>query len=100
LQNCVPGALKKGELPLTFKYKFHKERIGDPQIKPSVEKILADVYGGLVKTVLSVDDNLVLNNKPLPAKESAAVSPLKTEPVNNDNLLDNLLQTFGGEVIS
>jgi len=102
LQNCVPGALKKGELSLTFKYKFHKERIGDPQIKPSVEKILADVYGGLVKTVLSVDDNLGLNNKPLPAKESAAapIPKKEKEPVNNDNLLDNLLQTFGGEVIS
>ncbi|MDD2257659.1 MAG: DNA polymerase III subunit gamma/tau [Patescibacteria group bacterium] len=102
LQNCVPGPLEKGELPLTFKYKFHKERIGDPQIKPNVEKILAEVYGGLIKTVLSIDDKLILNNKPLPVKESApAPIPKKEkEPVNNDNLLDNLLQTFGGEVIS
>lgn len=103
LQNCIAGALEKGELPLTFKYKFHKERIGDPQIKPEVENILAEVYGGRVRTVLSVDENLVLKAKAETEKTAAKlVTPETKETTNstNDNLLDNLLQTFGGEVIS
>lgn len=99
LQNCVAGALEKGELPLTFKYKFHKERIGDPQIKPAVENILAEVYGGRVRTVLSVDENLVLKAVQAAKSEDKPVTE-KNVAAANDNLLDNLLQTFGGEVIS
>ncbi len=104
LQNCATGPLKDGELALTFKYKFHRDRIADPQIKPSVEKILADVYGGCVNIVLAVDENLALSSHKTKTETTPVVEtkPAKEKIVDNtnDNLLDNLLQTFGGEVIS
>lgn len=108
LQNCQVGCISGGKLSLVFKYKFHRDRISDANIKPIVEKTLSDVYGGAVSLDLSIDENL--NLIPI-APESVAPSSAEAEkkstsssdnnrPEESNNLLNNLLQTFGGEVIS
>ena len=105
LQNCATGSIKDGELTLTFKYKFHRDRIADPQIRPGVEQVLADVYGGCVSIVLAVDENLNLaksktkTDHHLKPELKTQIEKSESEPTK-DNLLDNLLQTFGGEVVS
>jgi DNA polymerase-3 subunit gamma/tau len=108
LQNCQVGCISDGKLSLVFKYKFHRDRISDANIKPIVEKTLSDVYGGAVSLDLSIDENL--NLIPI-APESMAPSSAEAEkkstsssdnnrPEESNNLLNNLLQTFGGEVIN
>jgi DNA polymerase-3 subunit gamma/tau len=109
LQNCQAGEIKNGVINLTFKYKFHHDRISDANIKILVEKTLSEVYGGLVTISLAVDENLnVVSVTPeLKAPSSAEaennknVAPeLNTHQTEPNNLLNNLLKTFGGEVIS
>lgn len=108
LQNCLVGAITSGKVCLVFKYKFHRDRINDSSIRPLVEKTLADVYGGLILVDLSVDENLdLVTIAPEQVAPSSAVaekiSTLVSKKDNSEepnNLLNNLLQTFGGEVIS
>jgi DNA polymerase III, subunit gamma and tau len=109
LQNCKFSEISDGKLSIIFKYKFHKDRINDASIKPLVEKTLADVYGGLITIEVLIDENLDLVTV---APESMAPSSAVAEKTSNtsseknnhseepNNLLNNLLQTFGGEVIS
>ncbi len=117
LQNCQVGAIYDNKLALTFKYKFHRDRINDASIRPLVEKTLADVYGGLVNLDLLINENLEfqvtssesianssesLNTSSLASAEQNVKSQKNedTKIVEPSNLLNNLLQTFGGEVIS
>ncbi len=108
LQNCQVSEIINGKISLTFKYKFHRDRINDGSIKPLVEKTLSDVYGGLINLEVLIDESLELVSTP---PESVAPSSAVAEKIsttysekNNteeqNNLLNNLLQTFGGEVIS
>lgn len=107
LQNCKVGAITDAKLSLIFKYKFHKDRINDLNIRALVEKALKDVFGGAVLIDCQIDENIdldVLGSE----LESKAPSSAGAENNNNQsasntgggNLLNNLLQTFGGEVVS
>lgn len=108
LQNCQISEIAGGKISLTFKYKFHRDRINDASVKSLVEKTLADVYGGLINLEVLIDDNLELTTV---TPESVAPSSAVAEKISTtssekenleepNNLLNNLLQTFGGEVIS
>lgn len=110
LQNCQVGAITDSKITLTFKYKFHRDRINDAIIKPLVEQTLAEVYGGQVILEVLVDENLELQTisavssaAPVSATADTNIPPQKKEAAQEsepNNLLNNLLQTFGGEVIS
>ncbi len=111
LQNCRVEGVSDGKLALVFKYKFHRDRISDPNIKPLVEKSLLDVYGVCLGLNLIIDENLNLDDMNSMAPSSAAAENTETseqkKSENNqednasaDGLLNNLLQTFGGEVIN
>ena len=109
LQNCQFSEISDGKLSIIFKYKFHKDRINDASIKPLVEKTLADVYGGLITIEVLIDENLdlvtVAPESMAPSSAVAEQTPNISSEKNNhseepNNLLNNLLQTFGGEVIS
>lgn len=105
LQNCQPQQVKDGELCLTFKYKFHQDRVNNSAIKEIVENTLAEVFGGSLSINSSVDENLELvkeTNHPEEAsgdkKEEASVkSSQKEKP---QGLMSDLLKTFGGEIIN
>lgn len=111
LQNCRVEGVSSGKLTLVFKYKFHRDRISDPNIKPLVEKSLLDVYGVCLGLNLIIDENLDLDevNSVAPSSataENTEISEQKKSENNQednasaDGLLNNLLQTFGGEVIN
>jgi len=112
LQNCQASSVKDNVLNLVFKYKFHKDRINDPQIKNLVISALKEVFGVTLELETSVDETLNLNSindqatesNPMSAvtkSETASSAPAQSVPsVEESGLLGNLLQTFGGEVIS
>ncbi|MGI6374219.1 MAG: DNA polymerase III subunit gamma/tau [Patescibacteria group bacterium] len=102
LQNCSPGAVKDGCLDLTFKYKFHYDRINDPAIREMVLATLKEVFAGQLDFKPAVNENLELANNKSVTEEKIEVSeeePVADSPVT-DSLVNNILKTFGGEVAS
>ncbi|HAM88953.1 MAG: polymerase III, subunit gamma and tau protein [Candidatus Falkowbacteria bacterium GW2011_GWC2_38_22] len=107
LRVCEPRDIVGNKLCLAFKYKFHKDRINDVSIKGIIEKVLLEVYGQPINVEAIVDENLdveVVNE----AKEDQATNAqpfLNTDnkaedKKDNDDLIDNMLKTFGGKVIA
>jgi DNA polymerase-3 subunit gamma/tau len=90
LQACEITDLKDSKLCLTFKYRFHKDRVNSVQIKPVLEKLLAEVYGAPLSVESLLDENLVL------AVPEETPSPVATA----ETPMDNILKTFGGEIIN
>lgn len=74
-----------GALCLYFPYKFHKERIEDIKNRRIVEEALTKVYGKNYKVKCFL--------KPLSGVAAAA------EPKKKDDLLEDALEIFGGEVV-
>lgn len=107
---CEPSEVLEGKLVISFKYKFHKERIDNPEIASSIERVLREVYGQDIKVLSVVDEKLEVKsrsilkqqeekkNKIAPAN-NAGEKKLK-EKTNASNMLDDLLNTFGGKVIN
>ncbi len=104
LQNCRPQDIKEGKLFLVFKYKFHQDRINNPEIKSIVEKTLAEVFGTNLTLDSILDDNLDLNqhlNKKSEEESLKSKSNIEqTVKEDKKNLVSDLLHTFGGEIIN
>jgi DNA polymerase-3 subunit gamma/tau len=119
LQNCEPGDITAGRLSLVFKYKFHQDRINDAGIKKIVEEALAETFGAGIGFQSTIDENLDMHRtnqsvetssvtaaSPVsPATPAETVEPLK--PVSESQaanlsggLMNDLLKTFGGEIIN
>ena len=106
LRVCRPGDIKGGQLSLAFKYKFHKERIGDANIKKLVEKVLQEVYGLPLMIEAVIDEDLTVNNGELVSNDAAAKASQtpetkkeKKEKQEDINLAEKLLKTFGGKIV-
>jgi acyl-coenzyme A synthetase/AMP-(fatty) acid ligase len=94
---------------LAFKYKFHKDRINNAQIKVLVEKIISEVYGSPLAIQAIIDETLEITTNDLVApvgedkKESEKEMEKEDKKEKSDetgpNMLDNLLKTFGGKVV-
>ena len=99
LKVCIPQSLENNKLKLAFKYKFHKDRVDDPQIKQIIEKTLVEVYGLPLSYAAVIDETIEIGDN-----ETASTAPIKqtvAEADNGaDNLMNNLLKTFGGKMIS
>jgi len=86
LQSCKINGVAGKKVCLSFKYKFHKDRLESPDMKKIVEEVLLDVFGTTLGVEATVDENLEINNN---NKNNA-----------NNEVIDNLLKTFGGQVIN
>ncbi len=86
LQGASILSLENGVLSLAVKYRFHQDRILSMSVKPGVEGILAEVYGDGVSLDVKIDESLEAKNE--------------VSDQGNTNLLNNLLKTFGGEVMT
>ncbi len=84
MQSCKINDVSGNKICLSFKYKFHKDRLDSPEIKKIIEEVLADVYKSKLSVEAIIDEGLEINNK-------------KSE---NNELIDNLLKTFGGKIIN
>lgn len=108
LQNCQPQEIKDSQLRLVFKYKFHHDRINDASIKTIVETTLAEVFGAMLSLNLVIDENLEIRHEENNIDEPKEIDDIKSAEPENEPIttkedgksLNNLLKTFGGEVIS
>lgn len=111
LQNCQALDVKDNRLNLVFKYKFHKDRISDPQIKEIVVKALQETFGSILEIEAKVDENLNLSPMISISEDgSSSRDQIQAPEVSEINraekakdkpdMLGNLLQAFGGEVIN
>lgn len=103
LRVCQPQSLNGNQLCLAFKYKFHKDRVSEIAIKNIIEKVLHQVYGAPVTIEAMVDESLevaaskLVSDEPVDLKKPAAPEPPQGE---QGNMIDNLLKTFGGKIVS
>jgi len=106
LRVCEPKELDGECLTLAFKYKFHRDRIEDMNIKKLVENVLKEVYGNqiLIKTI--IDENLkpaspsLDTNNNVPAPKINEEKDDKSEKKDDNQVMDNLLKNFGGKIIN
>jgi DNA polymerase III subunit gamma/tau len=101
LQNCEPQEINSGCLRLIFKYKFHQDRVKDENIKNLIENTLIEVFGIGINLKTELDENLAVRGiKNQPNDEFNNLDNSKAQRNKDDSLMNNLLKTFGGEVIN
>lgn len=83
MQSCRVNSVNGNKICLSFRYKLHKDRLDNPEIKNIIKKTLKDVYNNSLDIETSVDENLKVNN-----------------PSKSNDTVDDLLKTFGGQVIN
>lgn len=99
IQNCEPREVKDGKLSLIFKYKFHQDRVNDPNIRIIVENVLEEVYGSGLSFQTSIEENLEIKPEEKPVEASPSSQPA-TETPPASGLMADLLKTFGGEIVN
>lgn len=102
LKVCEPRNINGNQICLAFKYKFHKDRVSDPNIKALIEKVLREVYGVTLTLEALIDENLDFGNNvndTFMGDAPAAQNVANAEANGNDNGIDDLLKTFGGKVV-
>ncbi len=106
LRVCRPNNINGNQLQMVFKYKFHKDRVDEPNIKSIIEKVLHQVYGLPLAISALVDENLILDHNG--GSETAGSKPMdngsdneeKADDSGKNGMIDNLLATFGGKIVS
>lgn len=107
LKSCQFLGLDGSVLKLAFKHKFHHDRLNEPAIRQLVESLLGEITGQRIAIATTLDPNLVLveNIVSVPAGTTApsaeAVTGAAVAAAEIDSsVIDNLLKTFGGRVVS
>ncbi|MDD5032142.1 MAG: DNA polymerase III subunit gamma/tau [Patescibacteria group bacterium] len=108
LRVCQPRDIAGRELCLAFRYKFHKDRVSNIQVKGLVENILTEVYSQPLSIKAIIDETLEIN----PANgqgngEGIEIENGSLEPKDNGNeskpengnMINDLLKTFGGRIV-
>lgn len=100
LRVCEPREVNNARLCLAFKYKFHKDRVSDANIKSIVEKVLSEVYSAPMTFEAIIDERIEVGNEE-PGIKNQELGENKEEEKKQEqgNMIDNLLKTFGGKVI-
>lgn len=107
MQNCQPDGINNNVLRLVFKYKFHQDRVNDQSVKPLVENTLTEIFGAHIKIDSVINENLQINKLDDIESKRPEADSLKIEesgnhdqPLASGSLVNNLLKTFGGEIIN
>ncbi len=129
LRACEPRQIDNTKLCLAFKYKFHKDRVDDTNIRAIIEKVLVEVYSAPLTIEAVVDENLEVGNNERPLEQPPIEQPpldkggrgdlkgdlgdVKEDDKNNNSgvpagsapeggqgsMINSLLDTFGGKVV-
>ncbi len=102
LKVCQPRELSNNKICLAFKYKFHKDRVEEAQVKGIIEKVLEEVYGKPFSIEAIIDETISLDsevNNEVEAKTKTEDIEETQDKTNNKKMLNNILDTFGGKVI-
>jgi hypothetical protein len=107
LKSCQLAGVEGSTVRLVFKHKFHHDRLNEPAIRQLVEGLLTDICGRRVMIATALDPNLVLvenvkSETPEPVEGSAGrLANAAVAAADIDaSVIDNLLKTFGGRVVS
>jgi DNA polymerase-3 subunit gamma/tau len=104
LRVCEPKSLENNKLCLAFKYKFHKDRMADPNISALLEKVLAEMFIAPISVISIIDEKLDFKEAEAAPKEivgaGASEEERKAEANSGDNVVNNFLKTFGGRVVN
>lgn len=104
LRVCEPRKINGSEVSLAFKYKFHKDRVTDPNIKALIEKVLHEVHGAHLTIEAIIDETMTADlAESIKQETNETVSEKTAENKKNsvDNpIINDLLQTFGGKIVN
>jgi len=101
LRACEPKEINNNTLTVVFKYKFHKERIEEQNIRSVIEKVLLEVYKQKIFITGAIDEKLDLVNNNIVQNKNTEISEedLKNNK-EDDNIADKVIKNFGGKIIS
>jgi DNA polymerase III subunit gamma/tau len=113
LHQCLPRELSGNTLCLAFKYKFHKDRINEAKMREIVQNVLREVYEVPLLIEAMLDEKLDVGSSPGVSNgasgEGEIVAEIEIEtpveeispPTGNvgNDMMSNLLKTFGGKII-
>jgi len=105
LKSCQLIGVDGSTVRLAFKHKFHHDRLNEPAIRQLVEGILSEILGQRAVIATTLDPNLILmengKSEAGTAPSAASVADAAVAAANIDStVIDNLLKTFGGKVVS
>ncbi|MCF7794805.1 DNA polymerase III subunit gamma/tau [Patescibacteria group bacterium] len=112
LQNCWPSEVKDGIINLKCKYKFHQDRLKDANIQDVINKNLYNIFKLHLKYITNIDSNLEVprsRSKKEDKSEEKNIDDSKNEKIKKEKAqvddeqkgaINNILNAFGGEVIS
>ncbi|MFC1599052.1 DNA polymerase III subunit gamma/tau [Patescibacteria group bacterium] len=103
LKIAEPMELTGNILKIGFKYAFHEQRVNQAKIKESVESVLGDFYKEkiAIATCLLADDyqsDFIDQQTSKDEVELVKEIPA-TENGEQEELIENLVQTFGGKIV-
>lgn len=110
LRACEPRGIEGDQICLAFKYKFHKDRVDNQQIKTMIENVLLDVFNKRLIINSIIDESMEIKNGngngPEIPSENIQDNKVKeagnNEAGSNDesnDTINNILKTFGGKVV-
>ena len=108
LQACKPSEINNGQINLSFKYSFHKKKIDEVKIKSILENVLSDIYSSSIIINTEIDNSIKILrdiDKTTEEKKEEQKVPEKNEikkgenDNSDDDMINNLLKTFGGKVV-
>lgn len=101
LKVSKPLSLEGKVLKLSHKYNFHLERIQELKNKVSLEKVLAEIFNADLIVESLLDESLeITQNNSNKGEDLMNGENDNNEAKQGNNLLQDILSEFGGEVIS
>lgn len=106
MQASRPKEIIDSKLRLSTKYKFHKDRIETIDIKNLIENVLHNVFGKVLTVEALVDENMESNiqktyeKQEVPPIDDFIIEDKPVEKGEDNNMMNNLLKTFGGKVVN
>ncbi|MFH1412873.1 MAG: DNA polymerase III subunit gamma/tau [bacterium] len=100
LKSCRLSGIEGSQVCLTFRHKFHKDRISETETKHLIESALTDIYGAKLTIKALLDENLIIENGIVDKTEINSNNNDK-DVVNNTNneAINNVLKNFGGKIV-
>jgi DNA polymerase III gamma/tau subunit len=105
LQSAKPSAVNGTDVVFELKYKFHQDRLNEAEIKKIIYTVLKQTYNQDLSFSTSLveadvkDNTATTNSSATPTETQAAEEKSKNDTGENKDVLNNLINTFGGKVI-
>ena len=99
LKSCLLSGVDGQAVCLTFRHKFHQERINETEIKKLVEQALRDIYGLNLSVKALLDETAVIEQSNDVEVDNNEKNSNNAEEIEHSQAIDNVLKNFGGKII-